>query len=40
MFYILLAHPISLCLVMIVYAVRESRRCCRWIWWVIEPKQG
>jgi len=31
----LLAHPIYLCLAMIVYAVHGSRWCCRWIWWGI-----
>jgi len=27
---ILLAHPICLCVAMIVYAVYVSRWCCRW----------
>jgi len=31
--FILLAHPICLCLAMIVYEVHGSRRCCRSIWW-------
>jgi len=35
MFYILLAHPICLCLAIIMYAVHGSRWCCRWIWWGI-----
>jgi len=30
--FILLAHPICLCLAMIVYVVHGSNRCCRWIW--------
>jgi len=29
----LLAHPICLCLAMIVYAVHVSRWWCRWSWW-------
>jgi len=35
MIILLLAHPICLCLAMIVYAIRVSRWCCRWIWWGI-----
>jgi len=27
------AHPICLCLAIIVYALHESRGCCRWFWW-------
>jgi len=37
---LMLAHPICLCLVMIVYAVHESKRCCRWIWWDVESERG
>jgi len=29
--FILLVHPICLCLAMIVYMVHGSRWCCRWI---------
>jgi len=29
------AHPIYLCLALIMYAVHRSSRCCRWIWWGI-----
>jgi len=31
--FILLAHPIYLCLAMIMYAIHRSRWCCRWIRW-------
>jgi len=32
----MLAHPICLCLAMIVYAVHGSKCYCRWIWWGLE----
>jgi len=35
MFILLLAHPICLCLAMIVYALHVSRWYYRWIWWGI-----
>jgi len=38
--YNMLAHPIYLCLAMIVYAVHESRWYCKWIWWGIELERG
>jgi len=36
----LLAHPIYLCVAMIVYAVYVSRWCCRWIWSGVAPERG
>jgi len=30
---IILAHPICLCLAMIVYTVHGSIWYCRWSWW-------
>jgi len=38
--FIMLAHPICLCLAMIVYAVHVSRWCCRWIWWGVSLERG
>jgi len=36
----LLAHPICLCLAMIVYAVHVSRWWCRWSWWGLAAERG
>jgi len=38
--FILLAHPIYLCVAMIIYAVYVSRWCYRWIWWGLELERG
>jgi len=37
---IIWAHPICLCLAMIVYAVHVSRGYCRWSWWDLESEWG
>jgi len=36
----MLAHPICLCLAMIVYAVHVSIWYCRWFWWGIGLERG
>jgi len=36
----LLAHPICLCLAMILYAVYVSRWWCRWSWWGLAAETG
>jgi len=38
--FILLAHPICLCLAIIVYAVHGSIWCYRWIWWGLATERG
>jgi len=36
----MLAHPICLCLAMIVHAVHVSKGYCRWIWWGLGSEHG
>jgi len=40
LYVIFLAHPICLCLAMIVYAVHVSKWYCRWSWWGLAAEWG